>query len=116
MASYAVLGTPATTAQVHPARFTQALLQAALARGAQLRIGCVDGLEVSQGQVRGVRVDGQLLPADIVVIAMGPWSAQRRCLAAAPARVGSEGPQHYLAAHCPDSRPGAVRGLCHRDW
>ena len=73
---YAVLGTPATTAQVHPARFTQTLLQAALARGAQLRIGCVDGLEVSQGQVRGVRVDGQLLPAEIVVIAMGPWSAQ----------------------------------------
>jgi glycine/D-amino acid oxidase-like deaminating enzyme len=73
---YAVLGTPATTAQVHPARFTQTLLQAALACGAQLRIGCVDGLEVSQGQVRGVRVDGQLLPAEIVVIAMGPWSAQ----------------------------------------
>ena len=73
---YAVLGTPATTAQVHPARFTHALLQAALARGAQLRIGCVDGLEVSQGQVRGVRVDGQLLPAETVVIAMGPWSGQ----------------------------------------
>src|SRR5262249_7339845 len=28
---YAVLGTPATTAQVHPAKFTQALLNAALA-------------------------------------------------------------------------------------
>src|SRR5215510_6569430 len=40
---YAVLGTPATTAQVHPARFTQTLLQAALARGSQLQIGCVDG-------------------------------------------------------------------------
>jgi glycine/D-amino acid oxidase-like deaminating enzyme len=61
---YAVLGTPATTAQVHPARFTHALLQAALERGAPLRMGCVDGLEVSQGQVRGVRVDGQLLPTD----------------------------------------------------
>ena len=74
---YAVLGTPATTAQVHPARFTQALLQAALHACAQLRIGCVDGLEMSQGQVRGVRVDGQLLPADTVVIAMG-----RSCSAA----------------------------------
>ena len=73
---YAVLGTPATTAQVHPARFTQTLLDAALERGAQLRIGCVDGLEVSQGQVRGVRVDGQLLPTDTVVIAMGPWSGR----------------------------------------
>src|SRR5262249_17435617 len=46
---YAVLGTPATTAQVHPARFTHAILQAALARGAQLQIGCVDGLEIAQG-------------------------------------------------------------------
>lgn len=71
---YAVLGTPATTAQVHPARFTQALLHAARARGAALHMGCVEGLEVVQGQVRGVRVDGHLLPADIVVIAMGPWS------------------------------------------
>src|SRR5215831_18000666 len=73
---YAVLGTPATTAQVHPARFTQTLLQAAMARGTQLRIGCVDGVEVSQGQIWGVRVDGQILPAETVVIAMGPWSAQ----------------------------------------
>ena len=71
---YAVLGTPATTAQVHPARFTQALLHAACTRGAELRQGCVEGLEVVHGQVRGVRVDGQLLPADMVVIAMGPWS------------------------------------------
>jgi len=59
---YAVLGTPSSTAQVHPAKFTHALLQAALERGAQLRMGCVDGLEVSQGQIRGVRVDGQLSP------------------------------------------------------
>lgn len=73
-AAYAVLGTPTTTAQVHPEHFTKALLQAALARGAQLRMGCVDGLEVAQGHVRGVYVDGQLLPADVVVIAMGPWS------------------------------------------
>lgn len=71
---YAVLGTPATTAQVHPARFTQALLHAAGARGAELRLGCVDGLSVKHGQVQGVSVDGQLLPADAVVIAMGPWS------------------------------------------
>src|SRR4029453_18000034 len=73
---YAVLGTPATTAQVHPAKFTHALLQAALERGAQLRMGCVDGLAVSQGQVRGVRVDGEFLPAETVGIRMGPWSAQ----------------------------------------
>src|SRR5215475_7816997 len=70
---YAVLGTPATTAQVHPARFTQALLHAARARGAELRLGCVEGLEVVHGQVCGVWVDGNLHTADVVVIAMGPW-------------------------------------------
>ncbi len=37
-------------------------------------------------------------------------------MAAAPARVGSEGSQHHLAARRPDPCSGAVRGLCHRDW
>jgi glycine/D-amino acid oxidase-like deaminating enzyme len=71
---YAVLGTPTTTAQVHPAQFTQALLHAACARGAQIRLGCVQGLEVQHGHIRGVCIDGHILPADVVVIAMGPWS------------------------------------------
>src|SRR5262249_7215930 len=35
----AALGTPETTAQVHPARFTRALIDAASAHGAALRIG-----------------------------------------------------------------------------
>jgi glycine/D-amino acid oxidase-like deaminating enzyme len=72
---YAVLGTPNSTAQVHPARFTQTLLQAALKHGATLHMGCVDGVEVAQGQIHGVRVDGHMLSADAVVIAMGPWSS-----------------------------------------
>lgn len=71
---YAVLGTPDTTAQVHPAQFTRTLLQAAQARGARLLLGCVEGLDVVEGSVRGVRVDGQSIPAEAVVIAMGPWS------------------------------------------
>lgn len=71
---YALLGTPATTAQVHPARFTRALLHAACTHGAKLRLGCVNGVSVQHGQVQGVSVDGQFLPADAVVIAMGPWS------------------------------------------
>ena len=69
-----VLGTPATTAQVHPEQFTRTLLREACASGATVVTGCVDGLDVEAGQVRGVRVDGQMLAADVVVIAMGPWS------------------------------------------
>ena len=33
------LGTPATTAQVHPAEFTKGMMEAAIARGARLQIG-----------------------------------------------------------------------------
>jgi glycine/D-amino acid oxidase-like deaminating enzyme len=71
---YAVLGTTATTAQVHPAQFTQALVHATCQRGVHVHKGCVEGLHITHGQVHGVRVDGQLLPADVVVIALGPWS------------------------------------------
>lgn len=71
---YANLGTPETTAQVHPAQFTQTLLQAACEQGARVQMGCVDGLDVRHGRVHGVRVDGQALAADAVVLAMGPWA------------------------------------------
>src|SRR5256885_4229251 len=40
----AALGSPETTAQVHPARFTAALLDAAKARGSALRIAVVEEL------------------------------------------------------------------------
>jgi glycine/D-amino acid oxidase-like deaminating enzyme len=69
------LGTPTTTAQVHPAQFTQALLQAAQQRGARLILGCVQGLAMTGKQVAGVYMDGQCLAATTVVIAMGPWSS-----------------------------------------
>ncbi|MFQ5937029.1 MAG: NAD(P)/FAD-dependent oxidoreductase [Acidiferrobacterales bacterium] len=70
------LGTPATTAQVHPEQFTHALVDAAVEHGATLRIGCVEGISVSDHEhaIRAVIVDGERMPADAVVIAMGPWS------------------------------------------
>lgn len=77
---YARLGTTASTAQVQPERFTRALMDAALARGATLITGRVEGIEVEPGarRVRGVRVDGEILPANRVVIAMGPWTELAR--------------------------------------
>jgi glycine/D-amino acid oxidase-like deaminating enzyme len=70
------LGGADTTAQVHPARFTEAMLQAAIDHGAQLRLGRVTGLVLDPGGTRatGVRVDDADLAADAVVLAMGPWS------------------------------------------
>lgn len=71
------LGTTATTAQVHPADFTKGVMDAAIARGARLRIGSVSALEFGSGgrRIRGVVVDSELIEGDAVVIAMGPWSA-----------------------------------------
>jgi glycine/D-amino acid oxidase-like deaminating enzyme len=70
------LGLPETTAQVHPGRFTCAMMREAEANGAELRIGEVSGvLQDSSGDsVAGVRVDGKDLLGDAVVFAMGPWS------------------------------------------
>jgi glycine/D-amino acid oxidase-like deaminating enzyme len=69
------LGVPGTTAQVHPAPFTQAMMRAAQVQGAALRIGRVTGIfRDDRGNAAGVVVDGESLAGDAVVIAMAPWS------------------------------------------
>jgi glycine/D-amino acid oxidase-like deaminating enzyme len=69
------LGSTDTTAQVHPGKFTAAMMRAAEERGAQLRRGRVTGLvRRSSARVTGVVVDGEIVEGDAVVIAMGPWS------------------------------------------
>lgn len=75
-----VIGDARSTAQIHPRRFTRALVDAAIAAGAELRMGAVDGLLATRdaSAVRGVTVDGEALEADAVVIAMGPWSDRFR--------------------------------------
>jgi glycine/D-amino acid oxidase-like deaminating enzyme len=70
------IGTPDTTASVHPGKFTTAIMQAAQKHGAQLRFGQVTGL-VRRGdsRVAGVEVESSIIEADATVIAMGPWSS-----------------------------------------
>lgn len=68
------LGSARTTAQVHPAAFTNAMMRAAQARGATLRLGTVTGLLPRAGAVAGVELDGETIEADAIVVAMGPWS------------------------------------------
>ena len=70
------LGSIATTAQVHPGAFTAAMMRAAEAQGAKLRLGRVTGVvrRGSGASVKGVEVDGETIEGDAVVIAMGPWS------------------------------------------
>jgi glycine/D-amino acid oxidase-like deaminating enzyme len=74
-----LLGTPETTAMVHPRLFTEAMIRAAQSRGARLLSAEVTGLAFSadRSTVRGVELDGgQAIEADAVVLAMGPWSIQ----------------------------------------
>lgn len=70
------MGDEESTAQVHPQKLSQALMEAAQQKGAQLRIGEVQNITTSGNKVTGVVVDGEEVEADAVVIAMGPWSGQ----------------------------------------
>lgn len=70
------LGSTASTAQVHPEKFTAAMMGAAQAQGAELRLGQVTGVVRRKGgaAVAGVEIDGKVVEGDAVVIALGPWS------------------------------------------
>jgi len=70
------LGTTATTAIVHPRAFTTAMMRAAQGHGTELRLGRITGIvrRADNSSVGGVEVDGGVIEADAVVVAMGPWS------------------------------------------
>src|SRR6266850_6633305 len=87
----AALGSTDTTAQVQPARFTAALLDAARARGATLRMGLVESLIQHAGAARGVTVGGERIEADAVVLAMGPWTGRLKGQLSLPAIHGLKG-------------------------
>ena len=61
------IGGPETTALVEPRAFTTGLMQAS---GAEVKRGTVIGLAEGSVTLEG----GEIVPADAVVIAMGPWS------------------------------------------
>jgi glycine/D-amino acid oxidase-like deaminating enzyme len=94
----AALGTTATTAQVTPARFTAALLDAARARGAELQMGVVEGVARRDGVAAGIEIDGVTLEADAVVLAMGPWTTRSIGRLPLPRVHGLKGYSVMLAA------------------
>jgi glycine/D-amino acid oxidase-like deaminating enzyme len=94
----AALGTAETTAQVHPRRFTQALLDAACARGAELLAGVVEGVVQRAGAAGGARIDGETVEADAVVLAMGPWTGRLAGRVPLPRIGGLRGHSVTLAA------------------
>lgn len=72
----AVLGSTETTAQVDPAPFTAALVEGARRHGAALRLGVVEDVVVRDGAAAGVRVGDEVVEADAVVLALGPWTGR----------------------------------------
>lgn len=87
--------------QVHPQKLTTALMTAAQqTAGAKLVMGVVTGITTNSSGVTTVRVSPgpqqvqgieQELPADAVVLAMGPWTGSARAwLPSAPATSGQK--------------------------
>jgi glycine/D-amino acid oxidase-like deaminating enzyme len=114
------LGTPATTAIVHPLKFTSGMMRAAQRNGATLQLGRVIGIvrDTHEMTARGVQIDGSVLEADAVVIAMGPWSLLASEWMSLPAvygqrspsivyNTGADVPPHALFLECED-QSGAV--------
>jgi glycine/D-amino acid oxidase-like deaminating enzyme len=107
------LGSPETTAQVHPGQFTAAMMRAALAQGAELRLDRVGGIAERQGRATGVVVDGAVVAGDAVVIAMGPWSILAARWLPLPAVFGLKG--HSLVFATGAALPGEAVFLEYRE-
>ena len=103
------LGTPDTTAIVHPRKFTSAMMSAAQRNGAQLRPGRLTGIarSVDGSKARGVEFNGRVLEADAVVVAMGPWSLLAAQWVVLPAIFGQRSPSVVYATGS-DVRPEAL--------
>ena len=74
------------SAEIEPAAFTQALIQAAETRGARVHQARVTGLTRGGSGVTGVQLDQDLVRTATVVLAMGPWTSE------AAAWIGSRVP------------------------
>lgn len=102
VAAHEVIGDPRTTAQVDPLRLTTALVDAATRRGARFCTGVVEDLaRDADGRVRGVVVDGHVHPAEVVVLALGPWTDRARRWVALPEITGARGVGVVLGADVP---------------
>ena len=107
------LGTTSDAAQVHPGAMARGLMRAAEACGATLRHGEAKGIRHAGGRVTGVTLDGAVLEADAVVIAMGPWSQLARRWVPLPPVYALKG--HSLLFETGDALPAEALFLEHRD-
>ena len=97
----AQLGAATSTAQVHPGGLTHMFLDEATASGAKLVQGSIEAIHHQAGQVSGVTVDGTRMDADVVVVAMGPWSTQASAWLPLPTVNGERGASIILKPRQP---------------
>ena len=107
------LGSADTTAQVHPAQFTAAMMHAAQAQGGELRLARVTGIMRSGSAVSGVETDAGRIECDAVVIAMGPWSIMTTSWLPMPAVFGLKG--HSLVFDTGSAVPAEALFLEYRE-
>ncbi|RAR02742.1 fad dependent oxidoreductase [Stemphylium lycopersici] len=78
--SYEEMGTPATTAQVHPYQFTTSMAQFAEEKGVKIVYGSATSIEQDEGAVKSISYksrdssEEQKLDADTVILTAGPWT------------------------------------------
>jgi glycine/D-amino acid oxidase-like deaminating enzyme len=89
------------------------MIRAAQGHGAELRLGKVTGVRRSAGRVEGVEVDGKMVGADVVAIAMGPWSLLAAAWLPLPAVCGLKG--HSLIFETGQEVPGEALFLEYRE-
>jgi glycine/D-amino acid oxidase-like deaminating enzyme len=91
------------------------MMRAAQENGAELRIGQVTGLalERSGTEVAGVNIEGNVIPCDAVVIALGPWSRLAARWLPLPAVYGLKG--HSLVFKTGAAIPGEALFLEYQD-
>jgi glycine/D-amino acid oxidase-like deaminating enzyme len=93
--SYSEMGTPSTTAQVHPFQFTTSMADLATEAGAKIIFGSVTAIDYFGEGVKGVTYEDKesrhihTLPATDVILAAGPWTSH----------VFPEAPIEALRAH-----------------
>jgi glycine/D-amino acid oxidase-like deaminating enzyme len=88
------LSTTDTTAIINPRKFTSAVMRPAQGHGTELRRGQVTGMvwRPDRSTAAGIEIDGSVVEADAVVVAMGPWSLAATEWMALPPVFGQRSP------------------------
>ncbi|KAH7089517.1 FAD dependent oxidoreductase [Paraphoma chrysanthemicola] len=99
--SYEEMGTPLTTAQVHPYQFTTSMAKLAEEKGVKIVYGSATSINQSNGAVESVTYtskgshDSHTLPASTVILTAGPWTRT----------IWKQSPISALRAHSVTIRP-----------